>query len=529
MGFCLIDGSELSSAETHARMNLAAALAGKYRVIRRLGEGSLGVVFLAEQLTAGRRRVALKVFRRQLLDDPDFTLHFERGMAVAGSIHHPNVVAVFEADQTADDTPYMAMEYLEGQTLRKAANCGEGFPVAEVMEIASQAAQGLDAAHRLGIVHGDVRPENLFLLREGAARILVKVSDFGMVSLRESATQFLAGLRPGLPAYRSPEQTAGTPSDKLDARSDVYALGVLVYELLTGRLPSGMPLRVAMPNLPAVDKIERALKRALEPDREERYPTVLEFAVELAEAAGAPLPPEVQALKQGGMKEVRPPDLDPEAESFSPAAAETESVQDIVKPVATRSPKEPAHSPGILDPQPKPPAARPGLWHRRSDIALELAAIFSGSLLLLFALLHLESWLGVSWITPQVMCGSGVTCVALVWGLGLLGVSIMLALGGIVAKLVAWMKKDPARAGRSWRACRLGLSVAKISLLAVLPFFASARLFLPNADWPGALGASLYPLSVMVSSLLWAAAWWLRARRQHEKAHGQKKTCVYVW
>jgi serine/threonine-protein kinase len=105
VGFCLIDGSELSSAETHARMNLAAALAGKYRVIRRLGEGSLGVVFLAEQLTAGRRRVALKVFRRQLLDDPDFTLHFERGMAVAGSIHHPNVVAVFEADQTADDTP----------------------------------------------------------------------------------------------------------------------------------------------------------------------------------------------------------------------------------------------------------------------------------------------------------------------------------------------------------------------------------------------------------------------------------------
>lgn len=188
-----------------------------------------------------------------------------------------------------------------------------------------------------------------------------------------------------------------------------------------------------------------------------------------------------------------------------------------LKLAATRSRAETGQSSGIPvgKSQQAPPVASPTLWHRRSDMALKLAAILSGSLLLLFAILHLEFRWGMVWTVPETMDEGHFASAVMAWGVGLLGLSIILEVGGVVAMLVARLKKEPARRERSRWECHFGCPVAKIGLFAVLPFVVSARLSLPHNDWPKALAASVFPLSVVTSALLWAAAWRLLARRSH--------------
>src|SRR5208283_816496 len=131
--------------------------------IRQLGQGGMGAVFLAEQIAVGNRPVALKVLNRKLLDDPDFLLRFQNEAASTGRIHHPNVVTIYESGQADDGTPYIAMEFLEGESLRQALARRGALPVPEVAEILQQAARGLNAAHKLGIIHRDLKPDNIFL------------------------------------------------------------------------------------------------------------------------------------------------------------------------------------------------------------------------------------------------------------------------------------------------------------------------------------------------------------------------------
>jgi len=142
---------------------LAASLARRFRLIRQLGAGGMGAVFLAEQIAVGNRPVALKVLSRKLLDDPDFLLRFQNEAASTGRIHHPNVVTIYESGQADDGTPYIAMEFLEGESLRQALARRGALPVGEVAEILQQAARGLNAAHKLGIIHRDLKPDNIFL------------------------------------------------------------------------------------------------------------------------------------------------------------------------------------------------------------------------------------------------------------------------------------------------------------------------------------------------------------------------------
>ena len=228
----------------------------------------MGEVFLAEQIAVGNRPVALKVLSRKLLDDPDFLLRFQNEAASTGRIHHPNVVTIYESGQADDGTPYIAMEFLEGESLRQALSRRGALPVAEVAEILQQAARGLNAAHKLGIIHRDLKPDNIFLTypddvaRHRASRgahdvgaglvpalpvgiadtgraqdpplrsVVVKLVDFGIAKLRESGAHTQTGMVLGTPAYMSFEQASGMRSDELDARSDVYSLGVVVYEML---------------------------------------------------------------------------------------------------------------------------------------------------------------------------------------------------------------------------------------------------------------------------------------------------------
>ena len=185
--FCLNDGSRLAAPLMPADAQLAAGLSRHFRIIRRLGKGGMGTVFLAEQLGVGNRPVALKVLNRKFLDDPDFLLRFQNEAGSTGRIHHLNVVTVHESAQGDDGTPYIAMEYLEGESLREFLQKRGALSVNETAEILLQAARGLNAAHKLGIIHRDLKPDNIFLTHGDEGELIIKVVDFGIAKLRESA------------------------------------------------------------------------------------------------------------------------------------------------------------------------------------------------------------------------------------------------------------------------------------------------------------------------------------------------------
>ena len=330
---------------TEIDAQLAASLASRFRLVRLLGQGGMGAVYLAEQVAVGNRPVALKVLSRKLLDDPNFLLRFQNEAASTGRIHHANVVTIYESGQADDGTPYIAMEFLEGESLAEALKRRGALSVPEVAEILQQAARGLNAAHKLGIIHRDLKPDNIFLTYpdddnvarvsppaqavppasppakvEGAIaptgaleNLVVKIVDFGIAKLRESGAHTQTGMVLGTPAYMSFEQASGMRSDELDARSDVYSLGVVVYEMLTGRTPfhSDTPvgyLRMHMqedpppfqnvkPDLPALAQLESVVMKALTKDRTQRYGPVLEFARAFAEAT-EPATAEVGAVRE---------------------------------------------------------------------------------------------------------------------------------------------------------------------------------------------------------------------------------------
>ncbi len=305
--FCPLDGTRLADPLSLADAQLAAALSRHYRVVRRLGKGGMGTVFLAEQIMVGDRLVALKVLNRGFLDDPDFLLRFHNEAGSTGRIHHPNVVSIYESALSDDGTPYIAMEFLEGKSLREVLLQRGALPVQEVAEILHQSARGLNAAHKLGIIHRDLKPDNIFLTHGDEGELIVKVVDFGIAKLRESAVMHTqTGMVLGTPAYMSSEQAYGMRSDELDARSDIYSLGVVVYEMLTGNLPfhsdtpAGFlrkhmldeppPFRAISPGLGVPPQVEAVVMKALKKKREERYPSALEFAQAFVAALPAGVP-----------------------------------------------------------------------------------------------------------------------------------------------------------------------------------------------------------------------------------------------
>ena len=291
--------SELPQAANDAtQVTLASGLSNRYRILRGLGQGGMGRVFLAEQVAVGNRLVALKVLHHKLLEDPDFLQRFQDEASSTGRIRHQNVVTVYECGQADDGSPYIAMEYLEGESLRQTLKRRGSLPLLEAVEILQQAARGLNAAHKLGIVHRDLKPDNIFLTQDDDGQVLVKIVDFGIAKMRESTSHTMTGLSVGTPAYMSVEQASGMRSDELDARSDVYSLGIVAYEMITGRVPfqANTPLAylkkhlveppvsisVSRPDLHIAPQVDEAIMKALQKERTDRYPTAPDFARALA-------------------------------------------------------------------------------------------------------------------------------------------------------------------------------------------------------------------------------------------------------
>ena len=264
---------------------------GTYHLERLLGEGGMGAVYEATHARLAGR-YAIKVLLRELSDNAAIRARFEEEARITSLLQHPNVVQVVDHNTTADGTSYLVMEYLSGESLAARLARDGRLVVTQVVDIVEQIAAGLAAAHARGVVHRDLKPDNVFLVPvEGRGTALVKILDFGIskVNWKRDTTD---GQICGTPQYMAPEQAEGRARD-VDATTDQYALAVITHELLTGtnpyaaetieavfaRIRQGIALVTGLPG--AVDSV---LARATSKDRARRFPSVTAFAEALRAA-----------------------------------------------------------------------------------------------------------------------------------------------------------------------------------------------------------------------------------------------------
>jgi serine/threonine protein kinase len=273
-------------------------LAGKYRVDRMIGEGGMGVV-LAATNEALRQRVAIKLLRSGALANAKALGRFEREARAAASLRSEHVARVLDVGKLEDGRPYMVMEYLDGRDLGDVIDRGPPIPVGEVVDYVLQACEAVAEAHAAGIVHRDLKPKNLFLAATVDGRPLIKVLDFGISKMEDSAEDMSLTRTTeiiGSPSYMSPEQLHA--SKDVDARTDIWALGVILYELLTKKVPfmamtvtqlvavvltePAPDVRVVRPDVP--EGLAFAIMRCLSKKREERFASVAELVHTIAPA-----------------------------------------------------------------------------------------------------------------------------------------------------------------------------------------------------------------------------------------------------
>jgi serine/threonine-protein kinase len=299
---CPRDGARLGLPAGESDPFIGKILADRYRILRTLGEGGMGRVYLAEHVRMGRLS-AVKVMSPALAPTPDAISRFNREAANASRINHPNVAAIYDFGETEDGTLYLAMEYVEGRTLTAVLRDGGPLLPVRAAELAGQIADGLHAAHHLGIVHRDLKPDNILVATRHDGSEQVKIVDFGIAKTTQAGDQTVTslGVAIGTPEYMSPEQIAG---ESLDARTDLYSLGLVLFNMLTGVLPhpaltskqslvqrlTAKPLTLSevKPNVPWPPRVQKALDRALAPEPDDRYGNVLDFARDVRGAAGLP-------------------------------------------------------------------------------------------------------------------------------------------------------------------------------------------------------------------------------------------------
>jgi eukaryotic-like serine/threonine-protein kinase len=303
--FCPKDGSTLRSQGAGGADLIGSIIADRYHVLKKLGEGGMGTVYLAEHVKMGRKS-AVKVMNPGMVHDADAIGRFNREAANASKISHPNVAAVYDFGETTDGLIYLAMEYIEGPSLTKVIEEAGALPPLRAADIARQTAEALAVAHDMGIVHRDLKPDNIMLTKNRDGSDCVKVVDFGIAKAVNSEAQNVTktGLVVGTPEYMSPEQLAG---DKLDGRSDTYSLGLVTFAMMTGKLPfpaetvqesmiarlTDRPKQLAemKPDVSWSAEVQAVMDKVLERDLNMRYQTSGEFGRELYKSVSGGMRP----------------------------------------------------------------------------------------------------------------------------------------------------------------------------------------------------------------------------------------------
>jgi serine/threonine protein kinase len=281
-------------------------LGGEYQVLEKIGTGGMGSVYKASQ-PAMNRMVAIKILHPKLANRKDLTSRFRREARAMSQLSHPNTVKVFVYGEMEDDgSLYIVMEMLEGRNLNQTVRKDGPIPIDRAIPILIQVCGALQEAHDLGIVHRDLKPENIFLSRQGGISDYPKVLDFGLAKVTERQMQpgsiilTQEGMVFGTPEFMSPEQAQGKT---LDARSDIYSLAVILYEVLTGKLPfsAKTPMEyiqkhVTEPIIPLSERVadrqfpkglDEVMARALAKKPENRFQTAADFAEALRPFGGA--------------------------------------------------------------------------------------------------------------------------------------------------------------------------------------------------------------------------------------------------
>jgi len=308
--FCEIDGTALRSASGSTDL-VGSIVADRYHVMKKLGEGGMGQVYLAEHVKMGRKS-ALKVMHPGMKSDVDAISRFNREAANASRIAHPNVAAVYDFGETPDGIIYLAMEFVDGPPLTKVIEQQGALQPKRAAEIVRQTAEALAVAHDMGIVHRDLKPDNIMIARTRDGGDLVKVVDFGIAKAAGNEAQKVTktGLVVGTPDYMSPEQLAG---DKLDGRSDIYSLALVAFNMLTGTLPfpsdsqqESMIMRLTdrpkmlsemRPDVAWPADVQAVMDKALERDVMQRYQNATDFGRALYQAVDRM--PETRASEMG--------------------------------------------------------------------------------------------------------------------------------------------------------------------------------------------------------------------------------------
>jgi serine/threonine-protein kinase len=283
-------------------------LNGQFQIVRKIGTGGMGAVYEASQPSMNSK-VAVKILHAKLANRKDLVSRFHREAAAMSHLTHPNTVKVLlYGEDEKDGLLYIVMEYLDGKNLNQTVRAEGPLPPERAIPILVQSCHALQEAHERGIVHRDLKPENIFLCSQGGMKDFVKVLDFGLAKVTEremrpgSIVLTQEGMVFGTPEFMSPEQAQGKT---LDARSDIYSLAVILYEVLTGKLPFdakspmeyiqlhvqkepiALSARVPGKTFGALDGV---IAKALSKNREDRYQTAAEFAAALQQAVGVANP-----------------------------------------------------------------------------------------------------------------------------------------------------------------------------------------------------------------------------------------------